>query len=104
MAREKRCGVCKQLRPLAAFGRRSVSPDGRHPWCRGCVTDYRRRWTETHREVYRARQQAYRRRNRKRLRQYNREYQRRRRALIRLGKWRKVPRAIVTPRSVLRGS
>jgi hypothetical protein len=93
--REKRCSVCKRVKPLSDFGVRSVSPDGRHPWCRSCARDYRRRWTESNREVYRASQRAYRRRNRKRLRRYNREYQRRRRALMRLGKWDKTPRRAV---------
>ncbi len=36
MTAAKRCNVCRQDLPLEAFARRTASPDGRQPRCRGC--------------------------------------------------------------------
>jgi 5-methylcytosine-specific restriction endonuclease McrA len=33
---KKRCAACDQVLPLADFGKRSVSVDGLHYWCRTC--------------------------------------------------------------------
>jgi hypothetical protein len=50
-----------------------------------------RQWVAAHRGEYNATHRAYCQRHRNKVRKYNREYQRRRRALLKIGKWK--PRA-----------
>ena len=87
--RTKRCTACKRLKPLSAFWRRAACSDGRDRWCGDCRGGYFRNWCAAHRAAYNTRQRAYYRRNRARLRAYNREYQRRRRRLMRTGRWKR---------------
>ena len=87
MSRLRRCRACKRSKPLAAFLRNAAHKDARDVWCRDCRRAYARRWRAANREACRERQKAYYRKNRARLRAYNRAYQRRRRKLIRTGKW-----------------
>ena len=91
--RVKRCTACKRVKPLSAFWRRAACPDGRDRWCGDCRGGYFRNWCAAHRNAYNTRQRAYYRRNRARLRAYNREYQRRRRQLMRAGRWKRDRRA-----------
>ncbi len=64
MPRLRRCQACKRTKPTTAFLRNAAHKDARDVWCRDCRRAYARR-----------------------LRAYNRAYQRRRRKLIRTGKW-----------------
>jgi superfamily II helicase len=84
----KVCRVCKRRKRLTAFWRRAASADGRDLLCGDCKAAYFRRWCAANRDHYNRRQQAYYRANLERLREYNREYQRRRRALMKVGRWK----------------
>ena len=87
MPRLKRCGSCNRMKPLAAFWRRAVSRDGRDVWCTLCRGRYVRQWCADNRDSQSAHHRAYYLKNLEHLRAYNREYQRRRRELMRTGKW-----------------
>jgi len=87
MPRSKRCTACKRTKPVSSFWRRAACRDGRDRWCRTCRAGYFRRWCAENRDQYNSRQRQYYRMNLDRLREYNREYQRRRRELMRLGRW-----------------
>jgi hypothetical protein len=83
----KICRACKRPKRLTAFWRRAESPDGRDPWCTDCRRSYFRRWSSANRGAYNRQQRLYYRENLEHLREYNRDYQRRRRALMKAGKW-----------------
>jgi hypothetical protein len=87
MRGRKRCLACEATKPRAAFQRRAASPDGIDSYCRHCRRAYRRTWNAAHRGHSLAYLRKYRDKNRERLRTYFREYQRRRRALMKAGKW-----------------
>jgi superfamily II helicase len=84
----KVCRVCKRRKRLTAFWRRTACADGRDLLCGDCKAAYFRRWCAANRDHYNRESRAYYRANLERLREYNREYQRRRRALMRTGKWK----------------
>lgn len=46
----KRCVACESEKPLSDFHRRSVSPDGRHYYCKSCRRDMRLKRYEPHRK------------------------------------------------------
>jgi hypothetical protein len=83
----KVCHRCHLRKPLTAFWRRAVCADRRDPWCSDCRGGCFRQWCADHRDRHKSQQRAYYFENRKRLRAYQREYQRRRRALMKAGKW-----------------
>jgi hypothetical protein len=60
---------------------------------------YHRRWVAATRQQYNALQKRWRDEHRKELRAYRREYQRRRRALMKAGKWKKPAVTLRWPRT-----
>lgn len=40
----KACTKCGQVYPMTSFGKMSRAADGRDYWCKGCKSDYSRRW------------------------------------------------------------
>jgi hypothetical protein len=40
----KRCGMCKVIRPVAEFRKRTASPDGLQYADKKCADAYKRRW------------------------------------------------------------
>lgn len=38
----KTCQRCKEQKPLTDFNKKASKPDGLNPWCRKCVSDYRK--------------------------------------------------------------
>lgn len=59
IASEKRCGCCRETKPVEAFARDRSRDDGRHPWCKACknsrAAGYYQRWTPEQRELHRSR-------------------------------------------------
>lgn len=51
---DKKCLRCGEVKPLERFDRRSRAKDGRHPWCKVCVKEYRRAWDAANPEKRRA--------------------------------------------------
>lgn len=45
----KTCTKCGETKPLEAFSRKAAAADGRHPHCRDCCAEYKRRYYDTHR-------------------------------------------------------
>ncbi len=84
----KVCRRCKRRKRLTAFYRRASSADGSDPWCRECRGSYFHWWCAANRDHYNHQARVYYREHLESLREYNREYQRRRRALMRAGKWK----------------
>lgn len=45
MVRTKRCACCKQLRPVACFGKNRQAKDGLHYYCKKCAASRQRKWS-----------------------------------------------------------
>jgi hypothetical protein len=55
----KRCIACGVDKPSPEFHNRAVSPDGKHPRCKPCTTEYQREQRTKHRETRLRSKRAY---------------------------------------------
>jgi hypothetical protein len=55
----KHCTICKEVKPLSDFNRRSLAADGHASGCRECVKATAQKWREANRDKIRASHREY---------------------------------------------
>lgn len=73
---KKTCQCCGRNRRIGKFGRLTRSSDGKNPYCRDCMKDFRDgyRCTLKGRRKVKAAKKKYNRRNKQKISEYNKEY------------------------------
>lgn len=69
----KPCARCKNTLPVEAFGKRAAAPDGLHPYCKPCVSEYGKQRYAGNSEAVKASAREYRERNGDLVRRRDRE-------------------------------
>lgn len=57
--RAKTCPVCKQEKPVTAFGRNKQALDGLHYYCKPCAAERQRAWAAANPEKVKAMRAEY---------------------------------------------
>lgn len=73
MNNAKPCARCKETLPLDVFGKRAAAPDGLHPYCKPCVSEYCKKRYAKNADAVKAAAKEYRERNAEDVRRRDRE-------------------------------
>jgi len=81
---KKKCKCCGRRRKIGKFGKLSSSPDGKNPYCKDCMREYRKRYRESPngKEVHQKCVDLWKKNNKNAISEYNKEYYKKKKDII----------------------